>query len=92
MKPLFLSATTIIFIALLLCLSGCRNTSWRGKNDAKPPKNAILMSDSEVMGFNDFRTIDASMAESSGASKKNKSWLWGESQTPDIERRLGVQN
>jgi len=84
--------TTIIIVTLFLCLSGCRNlTTWK-KNDPKPQRNAIITKDADVMAYNDFRTIDASMIETSGEKKKNKSLLWDNSQASDINRRLGVQD
>ena len=85
-------STTIFIIVTLLCLSGCRNLTYWKKNDPKPQKNAIFTKNTDVMAFNDFRTIDASMIEPSGDSKKNKSLLWDNTQARDIERRLGVQD
>jgi len=77
-------------MVFLLCLSGCRNLAYRKKNDTKQQQNAIHTKDSDVIAFNDFRTIDASMIEPEGESKKHKSLLWDKSQARDIERRLGV--
>jgi len=66
-------------------------TYWK-KSDPKPQRNAILTKDAEVMVYNDFRTIDASMIEPSGESKKSKSLLWDNSQANEINRRLGAKN
>jgi len=82
----------IILLTLLLCLSGCRHLTYWKKSDPKLQRNAIITKDSDVAAFNDFRTIDASMIEPSGDSKKNKSLLWENTQARDIERRLGVQD
>jgi hypothetical protein len=90
MRRSFSSTSVLIFVALLLCLSGCRNLTYWKKNDPKPHKNAILTKESDVMAFNDFRTIDASMVEPSGGTKK--SFLWENSQANDINRRLGVKD
>ena len=90
MRYLFPSAV-IIIATLLPFLSGCRNMTYRKKSVPKPQQNAILTKDADVMAFNDFRTIDASMIEPSGDSK-NKSLLWENTQARDIERRLGVQD
>ena len=79
-----------MLLTLLPGLSGCRNSMWWHRNDPKPQRNAILTRDEDVMGYNDFRTIGASMAESHDQSKHNTSLLWDKSQTRDIERRLGV--
>jgi len=92
MRRSFPLTTIFIIVTLLLCLSGCRNLTYWKKSDPKPQKNAILTKDSDVAAFNDFRTIDASMVEPSGEKKKNKSLLWDNSQTSDINRRLGVQD
>jgi len=91
MKHSFPLTAVFIFVTLLLCLSGCRNLTYWKKSDPKPQKNAILTKDADVMAFNDFRTIDTSMIEPSGDSRKNKSLLWENTQARDIERRLGVQ-
>ena len=77
---------SIIFVALILGLGGCRNPVLWHKKDKKPQPNAIMTHNEDVMAFNDFRTIDAS----SGQSKQNTSLLWDKSQARDIEHRLGV--
>ena len=78
-------------IALGLCLSGCRNTLGWKKKDQKPQQNSVMMNDADVFAFNDFRTIDASLVESSGSPKQKKSLFWENNKARDIERRLGVK-
>ena len=79
---------------ILVCLSlfGCQNMRWWDKKDAKnkPSQTEIMTNDKDVMAFNDFRTIDASMNRSPDKSEKNKSLLWDNTEARDIERRLGV--
>ena len=92
MRYSFPSKVFFILVTLLLCFTGCRNLTYWKKNDSKPQKNTVFTNDADVMAFNDFRTIDASMIEPSVKSKKNKSLLWENTQARDIERRLGVQD
>ena len=75
-----------------LGLSGCQNMRWWDKKDAKtePAQNTVMTKDKDVMAFNEFRTIDASMNRSPNKSEKNKSLLWDNTEARDIERRLGV--
>jgi len=75
-----------------VCLSGCQNLRWWDKNDAKtePSQTAVMTNDEDVMAFDDFRTIDASMNRSPNKPEKNKSLLWDNTEARDIERRLGV--
>ena len=85
---------TFVLTIILSCLSlaGCQNMRWWNKKDAKtePSRNAIMSNDTDVMAFNDFRTIDMSMNRSPDNSEKNKSLFWDNTETRDIERRLGV--
>ena len=64
---------------------------WRNKIDTQPQKNSVMTKEADVMAFNEFRTIDASMVEPSDKSKQKKIMPWENSKTRDIERRLGVQ-
>lgn len=93
MKPSGKLAFVLIFASSFLYLSGCQSLMWwKDKNaESKPSRSEIMTDDREVMAFNDFRTIDSSMAAKTGESKKNKSFLWESSQARDIERRLGVE-
>ena len=90
MKPVPLLKFFILITLLCLSCSGCRNVAWWKKDESKPQQNSVMMKDADVMTYNDFRTIDASMMEPSEKTKKNQSILWENSQARDIERRLGV--
>jgi len=87
MKSLY-SFLVLVILLLVLSFTGCKNPPRWKKNDQKTQRNSIMMKNEDVMAFNDFRTIDASMMEPS--KKPRKSLLWENSQTQEIERHLGV--
>ena len=82
------SVAALIIVLLSIGLSGCRNHDWWKKNDQKTQQNSVMSRESDVMRYNDFRTIDASMMEP--PEKKDKSLFWENTKAREIERRLGV--
>ena len=92
MKPYIITTFALMIILACLSLSGCQHLRWWDKKDAKiePSQTTVMTNDKDVMAFNDFRTIDASMNRPSDKPEKNKSLLWDNTEARDIERRLGV--
>ena len=84
MKPV----VALVIVSLLIGLPGCRNHLWWKKDDKKTQQNSVMSRESDVMRYNDFRTIDASMMEP--PEKKDKSLFWENTKAKEIERRLGV--
>ncbi|MCL2622263.1 MAG: hypothetical protein FWD31_01250 [Planctomycetaceae bacterium] len=90
MRSFLLFAAMVMIAMFFVGLCGCRTMPWRQKNNPMPQHHSVMTRQEDVMAFNGFRTIDASMIEPSAKSKQKSSLLWDKSQARDIERRLGV--
>ena len=65
---------------------------WWRKGDSKPESEKIMISETEVASFNDFRTIPGPDSSPKSDQKQKGSLLWENTRARDIERRLGVHD